>query len=231
MITVYPKETLGTADFGWLKARYHFSFGAYHNPHRMGFGDIRVINDDAIAPHQGFGTHGHRDMEIITYVRSGAVTHQDSLGHSGRIVAGQVQVMSAGTGIRHSEHNHEDGVTRLYQIWIMPKIQGLAPRWDMKSFPTDPVGDVLPLLVSGFGEEGALTIHQDATIHGGRINKGDGLTHPLWKEGHGAYVLVASGEILINQTPIKEGDGAEITGETALVFEALTDAEILVIGV
>ena len=134
-VEVRPFVGLGKARFGWLNASHHFSFGQYHDPARMGVGPLRVWNDDEIAPHTGFDPHPHRDMEIITYVRQGAITHQDSLGNEGRTEAGDVQVMSAGTGIRHAEYNREDGETRIFQIWIIPRTPGLAPRWGQKAFP------------------------------------------------------------------------------------------------
>jgi len=154
VITVYPYNRLGHANHGWLDARHHFSFAQYWNANRQGFGVLRVINDDAIAPGAGFGMHGHANMEIITYVRQGAITHQDSLGNKGRTAAGAVQVMSAGTGVQHSEYNHESTATRLYQLWITPHTLDVAPRWELRSFPQQPLATGgLPLLVSGRAED------------------------------------------------------------------------------
>jgi redox-sensitive bicupin YhaK (pirin superfamily) len=228
MITLYPYEELGHANHGWLDARYHFSFASYHDPARRGFGVLRVINDDVVAAGNGFDTHPHRDMEIITYVRKGAITHRDSQGNQGRTSAGNVQVMSAGTGIFHSEYNLESEDTNLYQIWIEPARQGVKPRWDMRAFPQEPVRDALSLLVSGQEEEGALTIHQDARIHAGRLLAGTRITHPIT---HQAYVLASQGELEVDGVRMKKGDGAEVTNVSQLVITALTDAEVLVIDV
>jgi redox-sensitive bicupin YhaK (pirin superfamily) len=231
-VTVYPYAALGHADHGWLDARHHFSFASYHNPARMGFGALRVINDDRVAAGTGFGTHPHRDMEIITYVRQGAITHQDSLGNTGRTAAGDVQVMSAGTGVFHSEHNLEQEDTRLYQIWIIPQQRGVTPRWEAQAFPKTPVTTgTLPLLVSGRPEDankGALFIHQDAAISGGRLLAGTTIVQPI---KHQAYVLVSVGSITLNGTPMQRGDGAEVVGLSALTLHATTDAEVLLIDI
>lgn len=231
MITRYPYEKLGHADHGWLDARHHFSFASYHNPARMGFGTLRVINDDRVAGGTGFDTHPHRDMEIITYVRAGAITHRDSMGNEGSTRAGDVQVMSAGTGVLHSEHNREQEDTRLYQLWIIPAMRGVEPRWEQKEFPKEPVTDALKLLVSGRTEDegkGALFIHQDAAIYGGRIKKGAVIKQPV---KHMAYILASEGNFTINGTALKKGDGAEATDTHELVIEATTDAEVLVVDV
>lgn len=227
MITVYPYETLGHADHGWLNARHHFSFASYMNPQRMHFGVLRVINDDIIAPKSGFETHPHRDMEIITYVRQGAITHRDSEGNAGRTQAGDVQVMSAGTGIYHSEHNEEAVATNLYQIWIEPNKRGVKPRWDAREFPKEPVSDALVLLVSGDGKA-PLQIHQDAYIYAGRLLKGTVIDHALH---HQAYMLVSAGRVSVDTTPLKAGDGAEITSCDSVRIEAIDDCEILIIDV
>lgn len=231
MLKLFPYAELGHADHGWLDARHHFSFGSYHHPHRMGFGALRVINDDRIAAGRGFAPHPHDNMEIITYVRSGAISHKDSEGNEGRTGAGDVQVMSAGTGIRHSEHNHEQEETTLFQIWILPREQGVTPHWDAKAFPKTPVTDKLNLLVSGFAEDAdadALTIHQDARIFGGRLSSGTTLTHLLRQQ---AYLLVSEGSILLNGHPIAKGDGVEITAEKFITLQAQKEAEVLVIEV
>lgn len=230
-VTVYPYASLGAADHGWLKARHHFSFAMYHNPKRMGFGTLRVINDDRVAAGRGFDTHPHRDMEIITYVRSGAISHRDSVGNEGRTGAGDVQVMSAGRGVYHSEFNHEDVDTTLYQIWIEPNILAVQPRWDAAQFPKAPVTGRLPVLVSGRAEDeasGALFIHQDAAISGGRIEAGTVLHQPV---KHQAYLLVSAGEIDVMDQTMKKGDGAEVVGIHELVILAKESAEILVIDV
>lgn len=227
----YPYESLGKGDHGWLHSHFHFSFADYYNPKRMHFGVLRVINDDVIAAHSGFDTHPHRDMEIITYVRKGAITHQDSMGNLGVTAAGDVQVMSAGTGILHSEHNKGDEVTVLYQIWIMPNQKGVKPRWDQRQFPKDPVTGTLPLLVSGRAEDqqgDVLFIHQDAAIYGGRLQQGTVIEHPICQQ---AYILVADGEVLINNEVLKAGDGVEVTDVTSVTLTSLTDCEIVVIDV
>lgn len=229
MIKIYPYEDLGRNQFGWLDARHHFSFGHYHNPERMHFGDLRVINDDIIQPHTGFDTHPHDNMEIITFVRSGAITHKDSQGNEGRTEAGDVQVMSAGTGIQHSEQNKEDTETTLYQIWIIPREENVEPRWDAREFPKEPANDTLPLLVSGDKsdeEHGALYIHADAAIYGGQLSAGSSLNQPLNKDG---YLLVSKGKITVNGEEMKQGDGAEITALDVVELSALEDAEILLI--
>lgn len=229
--TLYPYGALGHVDHGWLDARHHFSFGSYRDPNRTGFGRLLVINDDRIRAGRGFPTHPHDNMEIITYVRSGAITHRDDQGNEGVTRAGDVQVMSAGTGIHHSEYNLEDEDTTLYQIWIEPNQQDSAPRWEAREFPKEPVTEALIPLASGRDEDlmqGALMIYQDAAIHGGRLNKGTELTHPI---RHQAYVLASEGELEINGERMKKGDGAEITGTPELHIRALTDAELLVIDV
>lgn len=231
MITLYPYEKLGHADHGWLDARHHFSFARYWNPDRVEFGALRVINDDRIAAGKGFDPHSHDNMEIITYVRKGAITHRDSLNNEGRTAAGDVQVMSAGTGVSHSEYNAESEETTLYQIWIEPNRRDVTPRWDQKEFPKEPVKDQLPVLVSGQPEHNdteALVIHQDAAIYGGTLTKGTRVTQTI---KHQAYVLASIGEITINGQRMKQGDGAEIKDETSLLIQAETDAEVLVIDV
>lgn len=227
MITVYPYEKLGHADHGWLNARYHFSFSTYRNPQRTGFGTLRVINDDIIKAGTGFETHPHRDMEIITYVRSGAISHRDSVGNEGRTQAGDVQVMSAGTGIFHSEFNKESEDTTLYQIWIEPNEKGVAPRWDARAFPKQPVKDTLTLIVSGDGKA-PLSIHQDAYIYAGTLKAGATIKQPI---KHQAYVLISEGTASIEDKKLKKGDGAEITDQQTVNITADSDTEILIIDV
>jgi quercetin 2,3-dioxygenase len=231
MVTLIPYESLGHANYGWLDAHYHFSFANYHNPERMGFGVLRVINDDIVKAGAGFDPHPHRDMEIITYVRKGGITHRDSRNNEGRTAAGDVQVMSAGTGIQHSEYNLDDEDTNLYQIWIHPDKKGVQPRWEAREFPKQPVEDALIPLASGRDEDllqGALMIHQDAAIHGGRLKAGTQLAHPI---KHQAYVLASEGELEVNGTRLKKGDGAQVTDAKILTLRALTDTEVLVIDV
>jgi redox-sensitive bicupin YhaK (pirin superfamily) len=231
MITITPYDKLGNTDYGWLNAHYHFSFGEYHNPARMGFGALRVINDDIIGPNTGFDTHPHKDMEIITYVRSGAITHKDSTGNEGRTEAGDVQVMSAGTGIFHSERNAESVPTTLYQIWIIPRERGVQPRWDAKAFPKAPVNDQLSLLVSGRAEDensDALMIHADAAIYGGRLAAGTSIKQPLKELG---YLLVSEGTITLDGQTLNKGDGAQIKDLKSLMITATSEAEIVLIDV
>lgn len=232
MLTRYAYNDLGTGDFGWLKARYHFSFSGYRNPERRGFGKLLVINDDIVAPANGFNPHPHENMEIITYIREGAITHKDNVGNEGITKAGDVQVMSAGTGIFHSEYNLESVPTKLYQIWIRPEKTGVKPRWETKDFPGTLVqSGGLPLLVSGQPEhegQGALYIHQDAAIYAGRLAAGANLMQSI---KHQAYILVSKGNVVINDVTLSQGDGAELTGEKELRIVAESEAEILIIDV
>jgi hypothetical protein len=231
MITVYPYNALGHADHGWLNARHHFSFASYHNPSRTGFGTLLVINDDTVAAGRGFAKHPHDNMEIITYVRQGAITHEDSMGNKGRTGAGDVQVMSAGTGVFHSEVNAEHEETKLYQIWITPNVRNVAPRWEAKQFRKTPVTEILPVLVSGQAwhkDTDALFIYQDAAIYGGTLAKDTVLTQSI---KHTAYILASVGRFTVNGVSLEQGDGAEVTADKVLTIVALTDAEILIIDV
>jgi redox-sensitive bicupin YhaK (pirin superfamily) len=231
MITPYPFRTLGTLNTGWLHARYHFSFANYYNPTRMGFGTLRVINDDRVEAGKGFAPHSHENMEIITYVREGAIHHRDSLGNEGVTQAGDVQVMSAGTGITHSEHAGTASDTRLYQIWIEPNQHNIVPRWEQAAFPKSPVHNQLPLLVSGYGRDankGALWIAQEAAVSGGRLTPQQSITQVC---SDAAYILISKGAVEINGTRLEQGDGAESSGETSLIIKALEEAEVLVIDV
>ena len=222
-------ESLGHVNHGWLEARHHFSFGSYQDPNRTGFGDLVVINDDLIAAQSGFATHGHDNMEIITYVRKGAITHKDDMGNEGRTEAGDVQVMSAGTGVVHSEYNLEDEDTNLYQIWMFPNKKNVKPRWDAKQFPKEPVEGKLKPLVTGFENksEDTLKIYQDAAIYAGRVNKGKSVKQSIDRDQ--AYVLCSQGKIKINNTEIRKGDGAEITDLKDVNITSLEDSEILFI--
>ncbi|WP_028774198.1 pirin family protein [Shewanella waksmanii] len=233
MINHIAFAQLGKANHGWLRANHHFSFAHYYNPQRMGFGTLRVINDDWVQAGAGFPSHPHQNMEIISFVRSGAITHQDSMGNTGITPAGEVQVMSAGTGIMHSEYNRSTQPLTLYQIWIEPKQQGVAPRWDSKKFATTSSKDSLPLLVSGYKQdaEQALFIHQDARIYGGKVTAGSKITLPII---HQAYVLASSGSFTIfdeqgQAINLHQGDGAEVTAQSTLKIEATAEAEIIVI--
>lgn len=230
MIERIPFEALGHADHGWLQARHHFSFAEYYDPRRMGLGPLRVWNDDTIAPGSGFEMHPHKDMEIITYVRDGAITHKDHLGNQGRTEAGDVQVMSAGTGIVHGEWNREDVPTRIFQIWIRPAERGVAPHWDQRRFPKADRSGLLVPLASGRPAEiaaGALEIHQDAALYGATLAPGQSLGHPLGAERRG-YLVVARGSVTVNGTELGERDGAAIRDTDRVTIAAGREpAEIL----
>ncbi len=229
MINVIKYNELGGADHGWLKAKHHFSFASYQDPSRIHFGPMRVINDDIVAPKKGFDPHAHDNMEIITYVRKGAITHKDDMGNEGRTEAGDVQVMSAGTGVVHSEYNLENEDTNLYQIWMFPNKKNVKPRWDAKKFPKEPVKGKLKPLVTSFenNDSGSLKIYQDAVIYAGRINKDDTVDQTIDREQ--AYVLCSKGKIAVNDKEIQKGDGAEITQLKNVKIKALEDAEVLFI--
>jgi redox-sensitive bicupin YhaK (pirin superfamily) len=227
MIDVRPFERLGRFDNDWLNARYHFSFSNYSDPARMGWGSLRVWNDDRIRPHTGFPPHGHRDMEIITYVRSGRVTHRDHLGNEGVTEAGDVQVMSAGRGIQHEEWNQDEDPAEIFQIWIMPNAGGVAPRWETRKFPKADRTGQLVALASGRPDDGdALTIHQDAAILGATLQAGQSVTHQLGG-GRKAYLVAAKGRIRVNGKEAKARDGVAVSDERELKIEALEDSEIL----
>jgi len=231
MIERRPFQSLGGANHGWLTAKHHFSFAGYRDPKRMGWGALRVWNDDEIASETGFPPHPHADMEIITYVRQGAITHQDSLGNEGRTAAGDVQVMSAGTGIRHSEYNLEPETTRLFQIWIEPTARGQRPRWDTKPFPKhDRSGRFVPL-ASGFAEDAeALPISADARVLGATLKRGEAAEYRLPK-GRRAYLVAALGTVEVNGLRLEERDGAAVEDESALQVIAIDDAEIVLVDV
>lgn len=221
-------SSLGGANHGWLDAKHHFSFAGYHDPKRMNWGPLRVWNDDAIAANTGFDPHPHRDMEIITYVRQGAITHQDRLGNQGRTGAGDVQVMSAGTGIVHAEYNRESEETQIFQIWILPNRTGVQPRWEQRQFPRAERSGELVVLASGrAGDQGtdALAIHQDAAILGATLTAGSRVSHTLGDRL--AYLVPAKGRVRVNGVEINARDGAAIRNEPVLTIEALDDAEIL----
>ncbi|SFP45965.1 pirin family protein [Sphingomonas rubra] len=222
-------DTLGHADHGWLDARHHFSFGGYHDPARMGWGAIRVWNDDVIAPNSGFPPHPHRDMEIITYVRSGAITHQDSMGNQGRTAAGDVQVMSAGSGVRHAEYNVEAEPTTLFQIWIEPTRRGGEPSWGAKPFPKGERSGRLTVLASGFAEDAeALPIRAEARVLAATLAAGERVEHRVGAGRH-AYLVPATGALLVDGERIDARDGAAIPGGRTVTIEALEDAEIVLV--
>jgi len=221
--------TLGAADHGWLNAHHHFSFADYYDPKRMNVGALRVWNDDEIAPGTGFPAHPHADMEIITYVRSGAITHQDSLGNKGRTEAGDVQVMSAGTGIRHAEYNLEAVPTTLFQIWIQPNRRGGAPSWGAKPFPKSDRSGKFAVLASGFAEdEGALPIRTDARVLGATLKAGETIEYPIGAARNG-YLVPATGRVTLNGVNLEARDGAAIQQEDTITVTAVDDAEIVLV--
>jgi quercetin 2,3-dioxygenase len=226
-VDVRPFASLGHANHGWLDARHHFSFANYYDPDRMGWGSIRVWNDDEIAPGSGFPPHPHANMEIITYVRTGAITHKDSMGNIGRTGAGDVQVMSAGTGVTHSEWNAEDEATTLFQIWISPREAGGAPGWGMKPFPKGDRAGALQLLASGFGEVDALPIRTDARIFGAALKAGESVTHDV-AAGRHAYLVPAIGTLDVSGVAVNHRDGAALA-EGRYTIAAREDAEIVLV--
>jgi quercetin 2,3-dioxygenase len=229
MIEVRPFDSLGGADHGWLKAKHHFSFASYYDPNRMSWGNLRVWNDDEIASNSGFPPHPHSDMEIITYVRDGAITHEDSLGNKGRTEAGDVQVMSAGTGIRHAEYNIEPETTRIFQIWIEPTRRGEKPSWGAKPFPKGERAGQFVVLASGFDDDkDALPIRTDARVVGATLKAGESATYPLGGARRG-YLVPAKGVVEVNGVRLNARDGAAITGEDALTVTAVNDAEIVLV--
>lgn len=227
MIDIRPFDSLGRADHGWLDARHHFSFSGYYDPTRMSWGNIRVWNDDRIAPRTGFPPHPHRDMEIVTYVRTGAITHEDSLGNKGRTAAGDVQVMSAGTGVTHAEFNLEDEETTLFQIWIETDRPGTAPAWGAMPFPKESRAGQFQLLASGSGDDCALTINADARILGATLKAGESVSYATDSARH--LYLVPSGKVRVNGTEAGARDGIAATGEELLTIEADEDAELVLV--
>ena len=227
MIRKRPAEERGHANHGWLEARHTFSFAAYHDPAQMGFRTLRVLNDDRVAPATGFGTHGHRDMEIITWVLEGELAHKDSMGNGSTLKPGVAQRMSAGTGVRHSEFNasETDGL-RLLQIWILPERGGIEPGWEEIAFPTETRQGQLRLIAAPEPVDGVLKIHQDASVYVANLDGEDSVTHDL-DPGRGAWIQVARGSLTINGERFDEGDGAAIENEAALVFENGDGAEVL----
>jgi redox-sensitive bicupin YhaK (pirin superfamily) len=229
MIDHRPLSSLGGANHGWLDTRHHFAFADYQDPKRVHWGALRVWNDDAIAPGTGFPPHPHADMEIITYVREGAITHQDSLGNKGRTEAGDVQVMSAGTGIRHSEYNLEPTTTRIFQIWILPDRRGEAPAWGARPFPKDDRSGRFVALASGRESDAdALPIRTDARVLGATLKAGETVDYPLGETRHG-YLVPAAGAVEVNGVRLAARDGAAITGEAVVTITALEDSELILV--
>jgi redox-sensitive bicupin YhaK (pirin superfamily) len=229
MIDKRPFAALGGADHGWLKARHHFSFADYYDPKRMNWGALRVWNDDEIASNTGFPPHPHADMEIITYVRQGAISHQDSLGNQGRTEAGDVQVMSAGSGIRHAEYNLEPETTRIFQIWIQPKTRGGDPSWGSRPFPKADRAGRFVTLASGLpGDEDALPIRTDARVVGATLRAGETVDYDLGQGRH-AYLVPAVGAVEVNGVRLDARDGAAAADEAVLRITALEDAEVVLV--
>jgi redox-sensitive bicupin YhaK (pirin superfamily) len=229
MIEVRPFSTLGAADHGWLNAHHHFSFADYYDPKRMNHGRLRVWNDDEIAPSTGFPAHPHANMEIITFVREGAITHQDSLGNKGRTVAGDVQVMSAGSGIRHAEYNLEPGRTTLFQIWIEPDQRGGEPCWGAKPFPKDNRSGRFVTLASGFADDtDALPIRAQARVAATTLKAGESVTYAAGMDRH-VYLVPATGAIEVNGVRANARDGVAIDNEAELTVTALADSEIVLV--
>ena len=229
MIERRPFDRLGGADHGWLKAKHHFAFGGYHEPSRMGWGALRVWNDDTIAPHTGFPPHPHADMEIITYVREGAISHQDSLGNKGRTVAGDVQVMSAGSGITHSEYNLEADTTRIFQIWIIPDEHGRPPSWGTKPFPAGERSGRFVALASGMEDDAdALPLRTNARVLGATLKAGETASYTLGQQRY-AYLVPAKGAVEVNGIRVDARDGLAIRDETTLEVKALEDAELVLV--
>ena len=234
MIDKRPYNQLGGANHGWLNAKHHFSFASYYDPAKMGWGSLRVWNDDEIKAQTGFPPHPHNDMEIITYVREGAITHQDSLGNKGRTEAGDVQVMSAGTGIRHSEYNLESDTTKIFQIWVEPSVRGEPPAWGARPFPKGDRAGKFVTLASGLkGDEDSLLIRTPARLLGATLLKdqSESYTPVAAPEGQTRhlYLVVARGKVSVNGVELDERDGAAIKNEASLDIRALEDAEVVLL--
>jgi len=229
MLSIRKSADRGIANLGWLHSRHSFSFADYYDPQHMGFGPLRVINEDTVRPGQGFGTHGHRDMEIISYVLEGALEHKDSIGTGSVIRPGDVQVMSAGTGIRHSEFNHsKTEPVHFLQIWIVPDRDGITPRYDQKTFPDAEKRGQLRLVGSSDGHDGSIVIHQDVELFAGILDAGEQAAH-AFKKGRKGWLQVIRGSVEANKQRFQAGDGAAIEDELNLTLNSQTDhTEVLV---
>lgn len=229
-INIHQSETRGKADLGWLNSRHTYSFSSYHDPERMGFGKLRVINDDIVKPSMGFSTHPHQDMEIISIPLEGCLRHKDSMGNEHIIRAGEVQIMSAGTGIKHSEYNHSDtDNVNFLQIWVLPKLLGISPRYEQKQFDVAARDNKLQLIVSPSGEEGSIQINQDAYLSLANIDAGKSLNYRLRDADNGVYILVISGVISIGDSVLNKRDGAELSDISSISVIAKQAAELLFI--
>ncbi|MFB2879147.1 pirin family protein [Floridanema aerugineum] len=227
MIIIRPAEERGHANHGWLDSYHSFSFASYYDPNFMGFRDLRVINQDRVAPGRGFGTHPHKDMEIVSYVVEGALEHKDTLGTSSVIRPGEVQRMSAGTGIAHSEYNHsETEPVHFLQIWILPNEKGIKPGYEQKMFADEEKRSQLRLVASGDGRNGSVTIHQNVDLYASLLQPGEQVVHTLEPQRH-VWVQVIKGQIMLNDLPLKAGDGAAISEENRVAIEATNSAEFL----
>lgn len=227
MITLRPANERGGADHGWLNTRHTFSFSSYYDPRHMGFRSLRVINEDRVAPGQGFGAHGHRDMEILSYVVSGGLEHRDSMGNGAVIRPNEWQRMSAGTGVRHSEVNaSRTEPVHFYQIWILPEAEGARPGYEQKLFAPEEKAGRLRLVASRDGSDGSLTIRQDVRVYNSLLPAGGGVTH-RFEEGRHAWVQVVRGAVELNGVALAEGDGAAASNETELAIKASEDSEII----
>lgn len=227
MITIRRSDERGRFDHGWLDTRHTFSFAAYHDPEHMGFRDLRVINEDVIQPGEGFGTHPHRDMEILSYVTAGALEHRDGLGNGAVLRPGEVQVMTAGRGITHSEFNpsHEE-ICHLLQIWVLPAERGTEPRWEQKAFPLAERRNRLQLLASPDGREGSLTWGQDAAVGAAILDAGVSLTVPI-RDGRHAWIQIVRGTLEVGDARLAAGDGAAVSDEKELTLTASEETELL----
>ena len=228
MLDVIQSESRGSADHGWLRAKHTFSFAEYQNPERVEFGKVRVINEDRIAPGKGFETHPHRDMEIVTYVIDGAIAHKDSMGNGTVITAGEIQRMTAGTGVQHSEFNHsQDKELHLLQIWIYPEKNGLEPGYEQTRFSREDKLNRLRLVGSRDGRDGSITIHQDVDLYASVLEAGNELSLDL-RPNRKVFVQIVDGDIAVNGQRLSVGDGAQMEDEPVLQISALTEAEFLV---
>ncbi|MDX1703405.1 MAG: pirin family protein [Altererythrobacter ishigakiensis] len=230
MIELRPFNSLGAANHGWLDAHHHFSFAGYHDPSRVNWGSLRVWNDDTIAPKTGFPTHPHNDMEIITYVRSGAITHRDSMGNEGRTEAGDVQVMSAGSGIQHSEYNLEDEETQIFQIWIIPEERGGKPDWGARPFPKeDRAGEFVPLASGVANDDDALPIRTDARVLGATVKASESVTYTPRDASRHLYLVPATGKVQVEEVEANARDGVAITQRESVTITALEDSELVLV--
>jgi redox-sensitive bicupin YhaK (pirin superfamily) len=227
MFEIRHADERGVANFGWLNSKHSFSFGHYHDPRHMGFGPLRVINEDRVQPGRGFDTHDHRDMEIISYVLEGALEHNDSMGNGSVIRPGDVQRMTAGTGVRHSEFNHSKSeLVRFLQIWILPEKAGLKPDYEQKTFGEEDKRDKLRIVGSRDGRDGSVTIHQDVDLYATRLGDDEEVAHQL-RQGRKAWAQVARGRAKVNGSVLQAGDGVAIADETFIALRGVADAEVL----